>query len=147
MKKQITTALLGFGMFLVLAASAPAQTSRRMSVLIPFDFVAGKTQLKAGGYTVRRVAGGSETALLLESEDGRSKATVITNSAGESPERAQLVFRQHGESYFLAEISIPGTASVRALPKSRGEKNAERLYAAKGGARGDKTVTVAGTIR
>lgn len=150
MKKQITRALLGFGMLLTLVVSASAQTTRRLEVQIPFDFVAGKTHMSAGRYTVRSVSGVSESALLIQSEDGRTTATLMTNSNGATPERAQVVFRQHGDQYFLAEVSLPGTSSVRVAPKSGREKMLERVprVASKSGDEEDKdkSVTVAGRI-
>jgi hypothetical protein len=149
MKKQITRALLGFGMLLMLVASASAQTARRIEIQIPFDFVAGHTHMQAGRYTVRRVSSESETALLIQSEDGRKSATLITNAGGEMPERAQVVFRQYGEQYFLAEVSLPGTSSVRIAPKTKEEKRLERgpRIASESGEGADKTVTVAASIQ
>jgi hypothetical protein len=138
MKKQITRTLLVFGMLFVLVATASAQTARRITIQIPFDFIAGRTQMHAGRYIVRRVSSDSESALMIQSEDGRATATVITNSGAATPERAQVVFRQHGDQYFLAEVSMPGTASVRVAPKSGAEK--------KNDAEG-KTVAVAGSIQ
>jgi hypothetical protein len=149
MKKQITCALLGFAMLFVLVASASAQTARRIAVQIPFDFVAGRTQLPAGKYTVRRFLSNSESALLFESEDGRSKATVITNSGGsDAPTSAQVVFRQYGERYFLASVSMPGTASVRVAPESKAEKKIARelIEQAKADA-ASKSVTIIGSVQ
>jgi hypothetical protein len=149
MKKQITSALLGFAMLFAAVASASAQTARRITVQIPFDFVAGRTVLPAGSYTVRRVLNSSESALIFESKDGRSKATVITNSGGDAPERAQVVFRQRGERFFLAEVSLPGTSSVRVAPESKEEKKIARELAAraKAGEAATKSVTVIGSVQ
>ncbi|MBC7932467.1 MAG: hypothetical protein H7Z38_18065 [Rubrivivax sp.] len=149
MKKQITGVLLGFAMLFVLAASASAQTARRIAVNIPFDFVAGRTELPAGKYTVRRVLSNSESALIFESEDGRSKATVNTNSGGDATEHAQVVFRQRGELYFLASVSMPGTSSVRVAPESKAEKRLarEQIAQRQAGEAASKSVTVMGSVR
>jgi hypothetical protein len=148
MKKQITRALLGFAMLFVLAAAAPAQTTRHISVRIPFNFVAGRKQLPAGDYTIRRV-GDSASALLIRSEDGRGEAIVITSAGDASPEGARVVFRQHGERFFLASVSVPGAASVREVPESHAEKKFVRESGgqAKAGEAAGKTVTVAGNIQ
>ena len=145
MKKQISRTLLGFFAVLMLAAAAGAQTSRGIEVQIPFDFVAGKKQLPAGHYTVRRIRFDSQSALLIRGEAKGSEAVVLTNSGGEEPTGASLTFRQHGESYFLAEVSIPGTASVREVTRTRAER--ELIEQAKSGAADPKTVTIAGNLR
>jgi len=149
MKKQISRTLLGFFAVLMLAAAAGAQTSRGMEVQIPFDFVAGQKQLPAGKYTVRRVRIDSETALLIKAEGKDAAAVVLTNTGDEDPTAASLTFRQHGERYFLAEVSIPGTASVREVSKTGAERAVERELTAqaKSDAGEPKTVTVAGSLR
>lgn len=149
MKKQISRTLLGFFAALVLAASANAQTSRALEVQVPFDFVAGQKHLPAGRYTVRRVRVDSESALVVKGEGRGAAAVVLTNRGGGSPSAASLTFRQHGERYFLAEVSMPGTASVRELPKTGGEREAEREAAGKSkpGAAASKAVTIAGSVR
>lgn len=149
MKKQITRTLLGFFAVLVLAAGAQAQTSRGVAIQIPFDFVAGQKQMPAGKYTVRRVRVDSESALLIKGEGkGAESAVVLTNTGDENPERASLTFRQHGERYFLAEVSMPSAASVRELAKTGAERAAERESArAKSGAGDSKTVTIAGRVQ
>lgn len=147
MKKQIMRTLLGFFAVLVLAAGAQAQTARGMEVQIPFDFVAGQRQMPAGKYTVRRVRVDSQNALLIKGEGDGAAAVVMTSTGDESPERAALTFRQHGERYFLALVSIPGTASVRELAKSGAERAAEREATAQSEPGDSKTVTVAGRVQ
>lgn len=150
MKKQIMTALIGLALTAVMAASVFAQTGRRVRVHVPFDFVVSGKQMPAGDYNVRRVSKDSENALLIQSADGRSVATVFTNSSHRAASRAELRFRQHGQSYFLAEVSIPGTAGVREIPRSKSEEKRVRELIeqakADGGAT-DKTVTVIGSLQ
>jgi hypothetical protein len=145
MKKQISRTLLSFFAVLMLAASANAQTSHRLEIQVPFDFVAGKTQLPAGHYTVRRVRFDSESALLIKGEGKGAEAVVLTNSGGEEPAGASLTFRQHGERYCLAEVSIPGTASVRAVTQTSAER--ELIEQAKSRAAEPKDVSIAGRLR
>ena len=106
--------------------------------------------MPAGDYSVRRVSENSETALLIQSEDGRSAVTVITNASQHEPLRAELNFRRRGESYFLASVSIPGTAGVREVPPSKGETRhvrelIEQARATSGDAT-DMTVTIKGSV-
>jgi hypothetical protein len=150
MKKQIMRALLGLAVITTLAVSAYAQADQRITVHIPFDFVASGKQLPAGDYRVRRISKDSQSALFIQSEDGRSAAMVFTQASSREPRRAELRFRQYGESYFLSEVSIPGTASVREIPRTKSEEKRVRELIeqakADGGA-ASKTVTVMGSVR
>ncbi|HVF66123.1 MAG TPA: hypothetical protein VM914_00565 [Pyrinomonadaceae bacterium] len=132
-----------------MAASAFAQSGRRVRVHVPFDFVVAGRQMPAGDYTVRRVSKDSENTLVIQSEDGRRTAMVLTNSSRREAKRAELSFRQHGESYFLAEVSIPGTADVREVPRTKSEEKRVRelIEQAKSGGATDKTVTVVGSVQ
>ncbi|HEX8502560.1 MAG TPA: hypothetical protein VF659_18400 [Pyrinomonadaceae bacterium] len=143
MKKQISRTLLGLFAMLMLAAGAQAQTSRGIRVQIPFDFVAGEKQLPAGGYTVRRVRIDSESALLIKGEGKGGAAVVLTTTGDEGPDAASLTFRQHGERYFLAAVSVPGAASVREVARTGAER--ELIEQARSG--DPKTVTIAGSVR
>jgi hypothetical protein len=148
MKKQISRTVLGFFAVLMLSVAANAQTSRVIRVQIPFDFVAGQKQLPAGSYTVRRVRFDSESALLIKGEGHGAAAVVLTNTGDENPADASLTFRQHGERYFLAAVSLPGTSSVREVAKTGAERAAERETAAAPADAGEpKTVTIAGSVR
>ena len=146
MKKQISRALLGLAAALALAVAANAQVLGAVVINVPFDFVAGGKQLPAGSYTVRRVRSDAETALIIRSEDGRSSAVVLTNTGDAGPSKAALVFRQHGDRYFLAGVSVPGAASVRELPQTGAERRLARELAEQ--KRGEsKTVTVVGRVQ
>ncbi|HWS87223.1 MAG TPA: hypothetical protein VN282_09680 [Pyrinomonadaceae bacterium] len=146
MKKQISRALLGLAAALALTAAAYAQAvTNRVAVRVPFDFVAGGTQMPAGIYTVRRVRSDAETALIIRGVDGRTSALVLTNTGEGRPTTAALVFRRHGDRYFLAEVSMPGAASVRELPKTGAERRLERELAERKGE--SKEVTVVGSVQ
>lgn len=146
MKKQISRALLGLVATLALAVAVNAQGLSTFVVSVPFDFIAGTKQLPAGRYTISRVRSDAETALIIRSEDGRSSAVFLTNRSDADPGAAAFVFRQHGDRYFLAEVSMPGTASVRELPKTGAERRIERELAEQKGSE-SKTVTVVGNVQ
>jgi hypothetical protein len=146
MKKQLSRALLGLAAALMLAVAANAQGLRGVVIRVPFNFVAGEKQMPAGRYTVQRIRSDAEAALLIRSEDGRSSVVILTNTGEPQPRTAALVFRQRGERYFLAEVSMPGTASVRELRKSGAERRLERELAEQKSGE-SKTVTVVGSVQ
>ena len=145
MKKQISSALLGLALTLTVVVAASARSARAVRVQIPFDFVAGERQMPAGLYSVRRVNSGTDSTLLIRSEDGAASVVVMTNTGGAPAPRASLGFRQYGERYFLAEVSVPGASAVREVPKAAGEKRVEREFVARTGAPGK--VTVVGSVQ
>ena len=146
MKKQLLRGLLGLAAALALAVAANAQVLNAVVIRVPFDFVAGRKQMPAGRYSVRRVRSDAESALLIRSEDGRSTAVVLTNTGDANPRAAALVFRRHGDRHFLAEVSVPGTASVRELPRTGAERRLERELAEQKRSDESKTVTVLGGV-
>jgi hypothetical protein len=150
MKKQISRALLGMAAALMLTVAANAQVLNTVTINVPFDFVAGEKQMPAGRYTVQRIRTDGESALLIRNEDGRATAVVLTNTGVKNPRTAALTFRQLGDRYFLAEVSMPGTASVRELPKTRAERRLERELAGQNKSNKSdesKTVTVVGSVQ
>ena len=105
MKNQIirNTAILGL-FFMLAIASVKAQTPSRVEVTIPFDFSAGKANLKAGTYSIRRT---SETTLAIRSVDGKTSALVnapLTIGSRDSNPGERLVFNQYGDRYFLSQV-------------------------------------------
>ncbi len=146
MKKQINIALALVMTAITLGGShfgASARTAHHLAFDAPFDFVAGDRQLPAGRYIVRRVKQDSEAALRIEDEQGRVLATVLTNAAGGSTQRARLTFKQYGGQHFLAGVWMPGAAGGRELQESKRERNAR----AQAGRAEPRTVAVAGKIR
>ncbi len=104
MKKQILHIAAALSLFLMLGASAAAQTSREMTVNIPFDFYVGKTELPAGSYTIYRTSATSGYGFILRSDD--LKNTVMFNArvirTAESGSRIE--FRRNNDRYFLSRI-------------------------------------------
>lgn len=152
MKKQIArTSAVALGLLMLFGAFAVAhaQTGRRAVVQVPFDFYAGQRQLPAGRYTVRPVSQDGAKMLLIQSEDGRHAATVMTNAdAGQAPAGGPgLTFRQYGDDYFLATVFITGGAAGRELPASKAEKRLRTELRARVADPDAKSVTVIGSVQ
>ena len=105
MKNQIYGAIAILGIVCGLAvASVQAQTPSKVEVNIPFEFSAGKTTLKPGVYSIKRMSG---NLVELRSSDDKSAAilnapTTLSSTDPKAVER--LVFNKYGDEYFLAQI-------------------------------------------
>lgn len=128
MKNQIlrNTAILGL-FFMLAVASVNAQTARRAEVTVPFDFTAGKTTLKAGSYSVKKLSG---NAIQFRTADGETTALVNAQLSLDSRDfkaGQRLVFNKYGERYFLSQVWL-SVETGRQLFTSPAEANAAREY-------------------
>lgn len=127
MTNKIYTAIAIFTIFLGLAVtSAHAQTPSRVEVNIPFEFSAGKTTLKPGVYTVKRMTGN-----LVRLSNVDDKSTVILNapvnlSSTDVNATERLVFNKYGDEYSLAQIWLTAD-SGRQLLKQKKAQQPERI--------------------
>ena len=104
--KRFSKYLFGLflGLSLVLSAlPGHAQDSDRVNVTIPFDFVVGAKQLKAGDYVVESVLEGRGLKLRSKGGDVQQIALTvpITNRTGN---HERLLFHHDGDRHFLSQI-------------------------------------------
>jgi hypothetical protein len=123
--KRLSTYLFGFflGLSLVLSAvPGHAQDSDRVNVTIPFDFVVGDKQLKAGDYVVESLLDGR--ALKLRSKGGDVQQIAftvpITNQTGN---HERLLFHHDGVQYFLSQVWFWGDEDGHELTRGVQEKS------------------------
>jgi hypothetical protein len=117
---------LFLGLSLVLSAlPSHAWDSDRVNVTIPFDFVVGDKQLKAGDYVVEFLLDG--TAVKLRSKGGDVQQIAftvpITNQTGN---HERLLFHHDGDQYFLSQVWFWGDEDGRELPRGVQEKSLEK---------------------
>jgi hypothetical protein len=107
MKNQLIRCTAIVGLFLIMAVvSVQAQTPTRVEVQVPFDFSAGKAQLKAGTYIVKQRAG---NVLAISSADGKTNALIsapLTIGSRDAKAGERLVFNQYNDQYFLSQVWI-----------------------------------------
>ena len=127
MRNQIYRVIAILGIFLGFAgASLQAQTASRVEVTIPFEFTAGKTTLKPGVYTIKRLSGNLVT---LRNADGESAVILnapVNLSSAEVNATEQLVFSKHGDRFFLAQIWLTADSGRELLKEKKNEKT-ERI--------------------
>lgn len=110
----------------VLLAAAAASAQNNPTVLkadIRFPFVVGNRVLQAGHYVLSNL--GESTIRILDSH--KQGALALTSKVdGRAPESSgRLVFCHHQNSYFLAQVWIPGDRQGKQVYKSRAEKELE----------------------
>ena len=130
MKHTTLKTITMLGLFLTLAVtSIHAQSSNKMTVNIPFDFLAGDAKLKAGAYTIHRSSG---TILVLRGLNETKDVFAFAPYTVQRPEgdlAGKLVFHRYGDQYFLAEIWTSKEPIGSGLNKSRAERRFARELA------------------
>src|SRR6266852_7129226 len=129
MTTKIFSALAG--LILLFAVAAPLQAvsilNHEMTVIVPFEFVAGDRVLAAGDYTVQiNIERGS---VVLRGEGQGQRALILLTTRKESrpaPVLGKLVFRRYGTSFFLAEVWGQNNAIGATLAPSSREKELAR---------------------
>jgi Tfp pilus assembly protein PilW len=120
-----TRALVMAGMMALtaMASTRVAQAQQPLVVNIPFDFVAGNTQMPAGEYSVK-TSGPTSTTILIARNDSAASAFINTNAAvaSEPKTESKLIFNRYGDRYFLSQVWTAGNARGRQLVKSIREK-------------------------
>ena len=126
--KRLPKYVVGLCLGLSLVSSAlpsHAWDSDRVNVTIPFDFVVGDKQLKAGDYVVEFLLDG--TAVKLRSKGGDVQQIAftvpITNQTGN---HERLLFHHDGDQYFLSQVWFWGDEDGRELPSGVQEKSLEK---------------------
>ena len=118
-KKILTITLFA----LITVTSALAITPSKMSVDIPFDFTVANRVMPAGHYTLDLSTAKANGVMTITDRIGRSiMLTSTPSSAVTSGAEHRMVFHQHGDSFFLAEVAGGAGASARRLPRSKQEK-------------------------
>jgi hypothetical protein len=108
---------LGVALGLILALSAVpshAQDVAKVKTTIPFNFVVGNKELKAGDYVIESLL--DSNALRFRSEDGDVQITftvpIETNRTGN---HERLLFHHNGDQYFLSQVWLSGDENGREL--------------------------------
>ena len=122
------------GLMLVLSAvPGRADDTKKIEITIPFDFLVGNKQLKAGDYVVQSWGRSGSGAFLFKSEDGSARQIVFavpveTNKTGN---HERLVFHRYGGERFVAQVWFMGNAEgYELIPGSRERESAANHAAA-----------------
>jgi len=112
--------LLAVGALLLGSAAFAQEINVRVKV--PFDFMLGDKLYPAGQYSVQNVIPDHQV-LRLRNGTSRGAAFILYHSASSQvpAERTQLVFHRLGNTYFLYQVQVAGSALGREFQRSHKE--------------------------
>lgn len=116
-----------FGLlFAFSTVTGQAQDQPKVKVTIPFDFVVGSKELKAGEYFVQRFGVLGSQNLQFRSKDGDVEQTAFTVpiETSKSGDHERLVFHRYGDKYFLSQVWFAGDDGHEFIPGAREKKAA-----------------------
>lgn len=129
MKQRFVTMAATLAVVTMLAVgSVNAQSGARIEANVPFDFTAGDAKVKAGDYSVTRIA---RNEFLLRSADLKTSVVVqapVTIEQRREGSPARLVFKRYGNEYFLAQVWSDARAEGRQLYSSKTEERLARQF-------------------
>jgi len=128
LKKQILSIVATLTLIIPMAIIGFAGLRARVSADVPFNFIIGDKEFKAGKYTIGRVPamGTSETLILRSADNTEAFNFNVNNVYGKGEPRAKLVFNRYGNQYFLAQVFDGQSEQGSALLKSKAEREAAK---------------------
>jgi len=128
LKKQILNIVATLTLIIPMAVIGFAGLNSKVKADIPFDFMVGAKQFKAGKYSVDRLyANNNAGALIIRSADNSAAANFnVNNVTDKEDSQARLVFRRYGNQYFLAQIFDGHSGQGHQLLKSKAEREAAK---------------------
>src|SRR5438045_6636640 len=127
MMKHPIKYMLGTLLGLILALSAVpghAQDGAKVKATIPFNFVVGNRELKAGDYVIESLL--ANNALQFRSEDGdvQQIAFTVPIKTNRTGNHERLLFHHDADQYFLCQALLSGDENARELLPGVHEKAA-----------------------
>jgi hypothetical protein len=128
LKKQILNIVATLTLIIPMAILGIAGLNGKVSADIPFDFMVGNKEFKAGKYTVGRLSDNNNAGtLIIRSEDNGAVANFIVNDLIDNDgSQPRLIFRRYGNQYFLAKIFNGYSGQGAELIKSKSEREAAK---------------------
>ena len=105
------------------AVTAQAHDSPRVNVTIPFDFVVGGKQLKAGDYVIESLHDNETLRFRREGGDGQQIVFTVPIEANPTGNHERLLFHHDGDKYFLSQVWFWGDEDGRELIPGIQEKS------------------------
>jgi hypothetical protein len=128
LKKQILSVVATLILIIPMSIIGFAGLGGTVSANIPFDFMVGNKEFKAGRYSVSRLfASNTSDTLIIRSADNSEAANFNVNIVnGKRASQARLIFRRYGAQYFLGQIFDGEGREGYGLLKSKAEREAAK---------------------
>jgi hypothetical protein len=123
--KPIVTIALSIAATLITSGSAFAQ-DHGVQATVPFSFYVGGNWVPAGTYTIGSDSERSNVFSVTNRDQKIGMFALGLIDPTEPGAKAELIFHEYGNQYFLSEIHYPGCSTKVHLPQSKAEKNAKR---------------------
>jgi hypothetical protein len=125
--------MLGAFLGLVIAFSTVpghAQDGDKIKATIPFNFVVGNKELKAGDYVIESSL--AKRALLFRSKDGdvQQIAFTVPIETNKTGNHERLLFHRYGDQYFLSQVWLSGDEDGHELVRGAQQKTTAANQAA-----------------
>src|SRR5262252_3486435 len=106
LKKQLLSIIATTAMIIPMSIIGFAGLYGGVTAKIPFDFMVGDKEFKAGEYSVKRSRDDNpEGMLILRGVDNGAAAYLnVNNITDKGAQRSRLIFHRYGSQYFLAQI-------------------------------------------
>lgn len=121
--KLVLLAVITLSSVAIAVVSAHAQSTDQIMIDVPFDFVIGKSALKAGVYDVQEEV--QSGILTFTSRDGQQRrfAFTIPGESTNDNRQPEVVFVRYGNESFLSKVFLSGDNECLILPRSSREKD------------------------
>ena len=119
--------MIGTLLGLILALSAVpghAQDEAKVKATIPFDFVVGNKELKAGNYVIESLLANNALQFRSEGGDVQQIAFTVPIETNRTGNHERLLFNHDGDQYFLSQVWLSGDENGRELIPGAQEKAA-----------------------
>lgn len=127
LKKQILSIVATLTLLIPISIIGFAGLSGTVRADIPFDFIVGNKEFKAGKYSVGRLSASNNagTLIIRGEDDGAVANFTVNNATDKSGSQARLIFRRYGNQYFLAKV-FDGNSGGAEFLKSKAEREAAK---------------------
>ncbi len=123
--KRIVTIVLSIAATIITSGSAFAQ-GHGAKATVPFNFSVSGNWVPAGTYTIGSDAQ-SGIVIRLTNREQKVNIFALGQIASSDPsQKGEMVFRQYGDRYFLAELHYAHSSTKVHLPMSKTEKSARK---------------------
>ena len=127
MKNYIATTFAAAGLIVfVLGMECSAQSARRLTVNIPFDFYVANERMPKGAYEFQSAASHANQSSVVVRPVGKSeRPSVIVATMAETTkagDESLLIFNRYGSDYFLSRVTLSADEVSFVLRKAASEK-------------------------